>query len=114
MPQNYKGISNATSKLNIPEACVVTGYPTLSTKNDYFNTWLAQNGNIVQLSMKQEQFNYEIDAIKTGVNFASSLLGTFKDPNAGILAEGANAALNATSLDVNHDYYIKNLIGEKR
>lgn len=113
MPQNYKGIQNTNEfKINVPDSSVITGYPTLSTKNDYFNTWLAQNSNIVQLSMKQEQFNYEIEAIRTGASFAGNLLGTFSNPNSSILSEAVNVGLNANALDVNHDYYIKNQMAQ--
>lgn len=60
IPQNYRGQSGDS----LSDNSSMNGYPTISYKNDVFNTWLAQNSQIVSLQMQQEAFNYEVKAIK--------------------------------------------------
>lgn len=50
---------------NITESVVVTGYPNLSYKNDYYNTWLAQNSQIVNLAIDRTNFNYDVANART-------------------------------------------------
>lgn len=119
MPQNYNGEDNSVSKINTIDAVTISGYPILSTRNEYFNTWLAQNSQIVNLQMAQEQYNYEISAIKGGVNLASNLLGigaSGSNYDLGSVGSGyqniINSSLDLTSLDQNHEYYIKNQMAQ--
>lgn len=109
VPQDYRG--NGGNSMN--ETVSITGYPQLSTTSDYFNTWLAQNSNIVSLNMNQEQYNYEVNALKGGVNMASQLfsplLGGGTD---GIISGTVNNALDLQANDVNHEYYIKQQIAQ--
>lgn len=103
IPKNYRGQSEGLSDM-----VSLNGYPTVSYKTDVFNTWLAQNGEIINLQMQQEQFNYEIGAIKTGVNGASNIANkAFSGDIAGTLSGAANTSLDLVSLDRNHDFYIK-------
>ena len=110
IPQNYRGQTGDS----LSDAVTMNGYPTISFKNDYFNTWLAQNGDIVALNMQQEQYNYEVSAIREGINLgsqiASSGMAGFNLDAEGIgkgLLETAYSAINLASLDVNHEFYIK-------
>ena len=110
IPQNYRG-ANGDS---LSDNATMNGYPTISYKNDVFNTWLAQNSEIVSLQMAQEQFNYEVAGIKA----IGNMLGTVANAGmAGYNMEGSgianslmgsiNSALDVVSLDKNHDFYIK-------
>lgn len=110
IPQNYRGQTGDS----LSDAVTMNGYPTISFKNDYFNTWLAQNGDIVALNMQQEQYNYEASAIREGINLGSQIAsagmaGFNMDlQGAGNALMGtANSAINLASLDVNHEFYIK-------
>lgn len=108
IPQNYKKIGN-----NVSETCVLNGYPTISYKNDYFNTWLAQNSDIVQLQINQEQFNYGIDTLKQTTSGVSSMFSSaMKGDVGGTIENAINYPLNTISTDVNHDYYIKNQMAQ--
>ena len=60
IPQNYRGSSGDS----MSDIASLNGYPTISFKNDVYNTWLAQNSEIMSIQMQQEQFNYEVNAIK--------------------------------------------------
>lgn len=104
IPQNYRG------EVNNSMADIVTmgGYPTLSSKSDVFNSWLAQNSNIISLNMEQENYNYTIDQISRGVNFASQLGNDIANLNVGsALTGGITTGLEMGRADVNHEYYIK-------
>ena len=115
IPQNYRGQTGDS----LSDAVTMNGYPTISFKNDYFNTWLAQNGDIVALNMQQEQYNYEVSAIREGINLgsqiASSGMAGFNLDAEGIgkgLLGTAYSAINLASLDVNHEFYIKQQLAQ--
>ena len=102
IPQNYRGQNND----NLSDIVNLNGYPHLSSRSDYFNSWLAQNGEIVNLQMQQEQYNYEVGVLQTSMNMlgniGSSLLGNYN--SSGGLISGA---LELAKADKNHDFYIK-------
>ncbi|MBQ5474972.1 MAG: hypothetical protein IIT65_09850 [Lachnospiraceae bacterium] len=59
VPRGYKNYSNNATVINdILEPVKVKGYPTLAYYNDVFNSWLAQNTEIMDLNMQQQEFNY--------------------------------------------------------
>ena len=102
IPQNYRGnTGNSMSDISS-----MNGYPTLSQRNDYFNTWLAQNSEIVSLQMSQEQFNYEMDAYKMGFDMVGNAISVMGG-NYGAALGIAESGLTARRLDTNHDFYIK-------
>lgn len=104
IPQDYRGKAND----NLSDACSMNGYPTISYKNDVYNTWLAQNSNIISLQMQQEQYNYEIDAYQRGANFGGNILDKALNLDiGGALMEGSNLGFDLAKMDVNHEYYIK-------
>lgn len=53
IPQNYRGATGNS----MSDIATLNGYPSISWSNDVYNVWLAQNKDIVNLSMEQEQFN---------------------------------------------------------
>lgn len=109
VPQNYRGKTGE----NLSDAVSLNGYPTISYKTDTFNTWLAQNGEIISLQMQQEEYNYKVDAIKTGINGASDIVANSFSLNAiGATKAGANLGLDLASLDKNHEFYIKNQMAQ--
>lgn len=63
IPQNYL-VHNGE---NLQEAAVINGYPNLSYRNDYYNTWLAQNSQMVNLSIDRANFNYDISQASTNL-----------------------------------------------
>lgn len=104
LPQNYRGATGL-------DGGSITGYPSLAWITDYFNTWLAQNGNIVELQMGQEQYNYEINQVKQGVGMLGTL-GSLAQGNVSSLGTITNQALDLAQNDVNHEYYIKNQLAQ--
>lgn len=108
IPQNYRG-ANGNS---MSDMATMQGYPTIGWITDYFNTWLAQNSEIVSLNMQQEQFNYEVNSAKTGLEGTSKILQQAFTGNLGALTTGAELGLNLASQDVNHEYYIKQQLAQ--
>lgn len=108
IPKNYRGVQN-----NLTDKVSLNGYPTLSTRTDYFNTWLAQNSSILAVQMQQEQFNYEIGQIRGGINTAGSVIGNLVTGNIGSAISGAvNGGLDLYANSQNHEFYIQNQLAQ--
>lgn len=104
IPQNYRGASGDS----LSDITNLNGYPTLSSKNDFYNSWLAQNSEIISLNMQQEQFNYQVGQIQSGINGLSGLAGNLATGDiAGAIGSVANSGLSMYSNSINHDFYIK-------
>lgn len=104
IPQNYRGVSGD----NLQDKANLTGFPTISYKNDYFNTWLAQNGQIINLNMQQEKFNTEIAITKETINGISGITENALKTNViGGLKAGADLGINMSQIAGNYDFYIK-------
>lgn len=112
IPQNYRGVSGDS----LSDNASMNGYPTISFKTDTFNTWLAQNSEILNLQMQQENYNYQIDAIKTGIGMLGDI-GSMASGNYGKIAGGftgeISKAFDLVSMDKNHEFYIKNMMAQR-
>ena len=107
---NYKGISG----VNVSEAVKLTGYPSISWVSDYFSSWVAQNSNLINLSLDRSEFNYELGQWKTIFGGASSALGGVGSGIQGNVLGGlgAMASIGSTAIDYysapyNHEYDVK-------
>lgn len=113
IPKNYRGQSDGLSDM-----VSLNGYPTVSYKTDVFNTWLAQNGEIINLQMQQEQFNYEIDmnkkAVEIGANVGSiaGSIATGGMVGVGNVTGAINTGMDMYSASKNHEFYIKNQMAQ--
>lgn len=112
IPQNYRGATGDS----LSDNASLNGYPTVSFKTDTFNSWLAQNSEIVSLQMSQEQFNYEINAWKKLPEMLSNVGEIGFSGNFGKMMTGTGAlisnALDLASMQKNYDYYIKNQMAQ--
>lgn len=109
IPQNYRN-SEANS---MQDVVAINGYPNLANINDYFNTWLAQNSNIISLQMEQEQFNYQMGQITNAIGGVGSFIGNVATGNVGgAVQDLISTPLNAVTSAVNHDFYIKNQMAQ--
>lgn len=61
-PKGYHDIS-----ANALSAVTINGYPMISYTTDVFNTWLAQNSQIVNLSVDRSQFNYDMSMARNNI-----------------------------------------------
>lgn len=111
IPQNYRGASGDSLSDNVS----LNGYPTISFKTDTFNTWLAQNSEIVSLQMQQENYNYQIDAIKGGMGMIDDT-GKMFFGESDSKGSGFNGFIDKTidlmKLDKNHEFYVKNIMAQ--
>lgn len=108
IPQNYRGKAGDS----LQDTSTLSGYPTISYKTDYYNTWLAQNEKITLLNVAQNQYNYEVGQVQTAVSGYSNMLNQAIHGDLGSLGTATNLGLEMASNDVNHDYYIKNQLAQ--
>lgn len=125
VPRNYNRINPNQEFLCTEELCNMSGYPNISYKTDVFNTWLAQNQEILNLSLSQELTSYQQqtannimglaqDSVNAGLNVANSVSNSTKSKNGngsngfGIVGEIFNAIANATNRGVNQGFSDKN------
>lgn len=109
IPQNYRGeVGNSMS-----DSCSISGYPTVAWVSDYFNSWLAQNSQLLSLSVEQEQFNYDIGKISDTTNYLGNAISqAFNTDIGGFLSSSANYAIDMTKNAKNHEYFIKNQLAQ--
>lgn len=107
IPQNYLNENENTNNL-----ASLNGYPNISYKNDYFNTWLAQNSEIITLNANQEQFNYEVGLLQNTSNSLSSMISKASQGDLSSLLDASNLGFNIAKQDINHEYYIKNMLAQ--
>lgn len=111
IPQNYRGANGDSLSDNVS----LNGYPTISFKTDTFNTWLAQNSEIVSLQMQQENYNYQIDAIKGGMGMLGDV-GKMLSGDTGSMTSGftgyIDKGIELMKLDKNHEFYVKNMMAQ--
>lgn len=109
VPKNFKGVSG----VNVSESAVVSGYPSISWKSDYFSNWLAQNSDIVNLNLERDQFNYELGVAKDSANYMGKQIQNAMTLNLGGFAmDSANLLLDTYGNSVNHDYDIKQTMAQ--
>lgn len=105
---------------NTPESVTVNGYPTISFRNDVFNSWLAQNSQIVNLSVDRTNYNYDVGMARNAIaqnrenanamaNMVSTVVGgvtaAISGNALGTISSGVSAAQNT----INHMYNIQEL-----
>lgn len=109
IPQNYRGDSGDSLNDN----GTIGGYPTISHKTDVFNTWLAQNSEIINLQMQQEQFNYDVESGKNLSNTIGGIISNTMTGNiGGAFSDLLGGSINQLQMTGNHDFYIKNQMAQ--
>lgn len=103
IPRNYRGMSGD----NLSDTVALNGYPNISYKNDVFNTWLAQNSQIVSLQMNQAEDNYLINQLQNIGNGISSAGNFASGDVGGGISQFGNTIANLFSTEINYDYYVK-------
>ena len=109
IPKNYKGVSG----VNVSESTIVSGYPSIAYKSDFFSNWLAQNSTMVNLNLERGQFNYELGVAKDSVNYMGNQISNAMTMNVGKFAtDSANLLLDTYGATVNHDFDIKQTMAQ--
>lgn len=120
-PINYRNSLNG-----LTDIAVLSGYPTLAYKNDYYNTWLAQNSNIIKLQALSEDNNYSAGLWNSGTNALNTAInaGMSTVPNAngqsdysqaisGIIS-APNMGVQIGSQVINHEIFQKMQLAQKQ
>lgn len=108
VPQNYRGKTG-----NSMSDCVaLNGYPTISWVTDFYSSWIAQNSNIIDLQMQQENYNYQVDQYKRGAEFGMDVLGSALGMGGALGKSVIEYGFETGRADRNHEYYIKNQMAQ--
>lgn len=110
IPKNYKGLSQ-----NLEEVAFIGGYPTVSYKTDVFNSWIAQNSNILNITAEKTKFNYIYNqgqvatgAVGDTTGALASLLNPLSWGQVGTnVASLMNRPLQSYGLMANYEYDIQ-------
>ena len=123
VPYSYRRQNKASYKNCLYDIISLSGYPTISYKTDVFNTWLAQNQEILNLSLSQEASSYQQqtanniigqvqDSVNTGLNLAGDISSnknnTGNNSIIGNIKEITSAIGGAISRGVNQGFTDKN------
>lgn len=125
IPQNYRG-ANGNSMSDIAS---VSGYPTLSSRNDYFNSWLATSMPTMKNNLAQTQSSYNVNRLGTGIQGAlggASTIGNIVNSSqkenttgmdmanavTGLVSNSLSAAQNIVNQDINYEYYVKGMLAQ--
>lgn len=104
IPQNYRGQLGDS----LSDNATMNGYPNISYKNDYYNTWLAQNAETINLSMQQQEYNVTNQIYKQGLQIGQSMLGmAFNPSNTSNISGFANGLIDMLSTAKNYEFNIK-------
>lgn len=109
IPYNYKN-----RPLNNAEYATMTGYPTLSWRTDYFNAWMAQNYESLNLDYQKEYFNYSMQRdYDTPKNAIANLTNAITTLDLGkAITGGADAGKTIGVNEYNHEYNQKKMIAQ--
>lgn len=124
IPQKYRG-ANGDSMSDIAS---VSGYPTLSSRNDYFNSWLATSMPTMKNNLAQTQSSYNVNRLGTGIQGAlggASTIGNMVNSSqkentgmdmanavTGLVSNSLSAAQNIVNQDINYEYYVKGMLAQ--
>ena len=111
LPYKYK---NDTG-YNLMESAVISGYPNISYSTDFFNTWLAQNAQLLKIDYARQDLDYDMSMSKNVLNYANATAGNVDKVLSGQIASGvtgfatssADVLLNAYGQTKNYDLDIQ-------
>lgn len=116
IPQNYRG-SNGDG---MSDLATLQGYPTLGWITEYYNTWLAQNSNIINLQMEREQMNYEYNIARQKAGQVGQVVGAvgsgISGNYGGAVQSGFNVGIEQGMMgqtEMNHFYNIYDMMAQK-
>lgn len=87
VPQNYRGQTGDS----LSDSVALNGYPTISYKTDFFNSWLAQNSATLQIARERENLTYAENKANTGLGIIGAV---------GSILGGAESASNQSAANV--------------
>ena len=115
IPRGYKNYNGYSASIgDILDPVKVKGYPTLAYYNDVFNSWLAQNSEILSINMQQQEFNYWATVIGSIPNIATGVGGIATGVD---VVEGfsniASSLVNNVKAGIDLEFYAKHQMAQK-
>ena len=113
IPQNYRGQTGDS----LEDCAVLNGYPTISYRQDTFNSWLAQNSQIINIQKEQMLYNlnknYEANAVGYVTDALSGILSAFNPMSiqgvGNSIASMSNRMVEVDRMSKNYEYDIANI-----
>ena len=72
VPYGYRLTDGFSTSTGTEDTGLINGYPTISYKTDVYNTWLAQNQGIIDISMQNENLNFQQQKVNSIMSTAQS------------------------------------------
>lgn len=108
IPANYKGRT-----LNLTDYGTMTGYPTLSWRTDYFNAWIAQSHDSLNLDYQKEFFDYKGQETMLPFNILGNIASAISSGNYGVATSlGAKTGEKIATNKYYHEYNIQKMIAQ--
>lgn len=113
IPRGYKNFSDSSAIINdIMDPIKVKGYPTLAYYNDVFNSWLAQNSEIRELNMQQQEFNYWTNLAGNASSLVSGL-GALGAGDLGGLGTVGSSIASSIRAGVDLEFYARQQLAQE-
>lgn len=104
IPQNYNGESGDS----LQNMATINGYPTISQRNDYFNTWIAQNSKQIEIALTRGEYNYQLGKAKDTINYIGNEIDDILNLKVGSFFMGsANYVTDSLIKQENHELDIR-------
>lgn len=114
IPQNYNGQSGNSQNY----AASLTGYPTVSYRTDYYNAWLAQHSETMEIKADYMEKNYRYNTVSGASNLITNLLFPGLKAMSGTggisgVTGGISPAMDLLQNDLNYEYFINSQMALK-
>lgn len=108
IPKHHRG-----RPMDIADFGTMTGYPTISWSKDFFNSWIAQNHESLNLEYQKEYFEYKNNRTEAGFNLVGNMIsaissGEYSKAFSGGYSSGKEIGLN----EANHEFNQKQLVAQ--
>lgn len=104
IPQDYNGESGDS----LQNMATINGYPTVSQRNDYFNTWIAQNSKQLEIALTRGEYNYQIGKAKDTINYTANSIDNIANLKVGSFLMGsANYVTDSLMKQENYELDIR-------
>jgi len=126
IPMGYRH-AGKTYGTNLQDLSSISGYPSISYRNDNFNVWLAENSNMLNINLAKENLNYQqtttnniLNTLENSFNTAKRVASTLKNgdrTNALLdlingLSDSQSAGINQGFNEANHHLNIKSQLAQ--
>lgn len=114
LPRGLKNFNASSVNINDTLSPINVGkYPTLAYYNDVFNSWLAQNSEILNLNMQQQDIKYWTNVLGNSANALGGLASLGSGDVAGGLGQIGSSLTSAISAGIDLEFYARQQLAIK-